>query len=63
MKARVDQDLCIGCGVCVGLCPEVFAMLESEKAEVVRDPIPSALEGDVKGAAEACPVAAITVEA
>ena len=26
MKARVDQDTCIGCGVCPSICPEVFDM-------------------------------------
>ena len=24
MKAVVDQDLCIGCGLCCGTCPDVF---------------------------------------
>lgn len=59
MKATVDQDLCVGCGVCVGLCPEVFAMLASDKAEVTREPVPPAHEADVRAAADACPVAAI----
>jgi ferredoxin len=26
MKAIVDKDLCIGCGLCVDVCPEVFEM-------------------------------------
>ncbi|MBQ1875533.1 MAG: 4Fe-4S binding protein [Selenomonas sp.] len=24
MKAAVDQDLCVGCGMCEGTCPAVF---------------------------------------
>ena len=26
MKATVDPDLCVGCELCVQLCPDVFAM-------------------------------------
>jgi len=24
MAVKVDKDLCIACGVCMALCPEVF---------------------------------------
>jgi ferredoxin len=24
MKATVDKNLCMGCGLCADLCPEVF---------------------------------------
>ncbi|MBU3804700.1 MAG: ferredoxin, partial [Candidatus Cellulosilyticum pullistercoris] len=26
MKAFVDKDTCIGCGLCPSICPDVFAM-------------------------------------
>ncbi|EGT5236377.1 ferredoxin, partial [Clostridioides difficile] len=26
MKANVNQDTCIGCGLCPSICPEVFDM-------------------------------------
>ena len=39
MKAIVDQDTCIGCGLCEGICPEVFKM-EDDKAIVKNDPVP-----------------------
>ena len=29
----VDQDLCIGCGHCVEVCPEVFELID-EKSNV-----------------------------
>ena len=30
---KIDQDKCIGCGACVGMCPEVFE-LKDGKAHV-----------------------------
>jgi len=30
----VDEDLCIGCGHCVELCPQVFE-LDNEKSQVI----------------------------
>ena len=32
MKARVDPDLCIGCGICPDVAPEVFEMGTDDKA-------------------------------
>ena len=28
MKARVDPELCNGCGPCVDICPDVFELNE-----------------------------------
>jgi ferredoxin len=33
-KPVVEEDLCIGCGHCVELCPQVFE-LEDEKSRVI----------------------------
>ncbi|MGC8867701.1 MAG: ferredoxin, partial [Elusimicrobiales bacterium] len=56
-KAKVDQNLCIGCGLCVNDCPDVFEM-QGEKA-TAKNPIPHSLEDACKKAAENCPVQAI----
>ena len=32
MKAIVDQDACISCGLCVSVCPEVYSFNEDEKS-------------------------------
>ena len=37
MRAFVDQDLCIGCGMCNAACPEVFELNDEGKAEAVAD--------------------------
>ena len=31
---RVDPDLCIGCGLCVTTCPDVFALADDGKSYV-----------------------------
>lgn len=61
MKARVDDNLCIGCGLCVDACPDVFE-LKDDKSCVRVEPVPANLETAVKEAADTCPVDAITVE-
>ena len=55
MKAHVDQELCIGCGLCTTLCPDVFELNAEGKAEAVN-------EGEVQDAIDNCPVTAISVE-
>ncbi|MDO4621013.1 MAG: ferredoxin [Lachnospiraceae bacterium] len=58
MKAYVDQNSCVGCGMCTGIAPEVFRMNETGSAEAYA-------EGDdasVKEAIDSCPVEAISEE-
>lgn len=61
MKVRVDAELCVACGACVDICPEVFD-LPGETAVVKMKPIPAEHEEAVREAAEACPTEAILLE-
>ena len=61
MRAKVDPGICIGCELCVQVCPEVFKMA-GDKAVAFTDPVPANLVDSCKQAAEQCPVTAITVE-
>ena len=61
MRAYVDQDMCIGCGVCVATCPEVFEMNEDGKAVATADTTDKNRAG-VMDAIDACPVTAIREE-
>lgn len=63
MKAIVDRDLCIGCGVCEQMCPEVFVMAEDGLARVIDEDPPRESYADIQGCVEMCPVAAISVAA
>ena len=62
MKAHVDHDTCIGCGVCPSVCPEVFEMRDDVLSHVIVDTVPAGAEDAAKDAEESCPVDAITVE-
>jgi ferredoxin len=62
MKAVVDQETCIGCGLCPSICSEVFQMNDDGKAEAVVDEVPGEAVDSAKEAAESCPVDAISVE-
>lgn len=55
---KVDQNKCIGCGLCVGMCPDVFVLNLDGKSEVMAQ----VNEAGAKEAASACPVEAISVE-
>ena len=62
MKARVDKDVCIGCGVCPSVCPEVFEMEDDGKAGVIGELVPETEFETAKEAESSCPVNAINVE-
>lgn len=62
MKTTVDQDTCIGCGLCPDLCPDVYEMRDDDKAHVIVDEVSSGSEECVQDAVEQCPVDAITAE-
>lgn len=61
MNALVDQDTCIGCGLCCGMCEAVFRLNEEGKAEAYQAATEET-QGDVQGAIDACPVSAIRWE-
>lgn len=55
----VVNDGCIGCGLCVATCPEVFSMSDEGVAVAIETEVP---EKNLDAAAEAkdnCPVSAI----
>lgn len=62
MKASIDRENCISCGLCTTICPEVFRMGEDGPAEAYVDIVPSASEKAAMEAMEGCPVSVITVE-
>lgn len=62
MKAEIDREGCISCGLCAETCPDVFAMAEDGKAEVIVEEVPQEAEEQAQEAEEGCPVSVISVE-
>lgn len=59
MKVSVDKSKCIGCGVCVAVCPDVFELSEDGKSRVK---IKETDKECVKEARDSCPTQAITIK-
>ncbi len=55
-KAKVDQDTCIGCGLCVGSHPSIFEFGDDGKATAVAE----GDEAEIEDAIANCPVQAIS---
>lgn len=61
MKAYVDPGKCISCGLCVGICGEVFEFNDDGISEAVGE-ITEENENMAQEAAEGCPTGAIVIE-
>lgn len=55
---KIDQDKCIGCGLCAGSYPENFAMNMEGKAEVINPQV----NDNNRRAVDDCPVEAISAK-
>lgn len=63
MKTSVDKELCIGCGICESICPEVFEMKEDGKSHIKVNTVPNEYKKCALEAEGECPVEAISHEA
>ena len=61
MRAIVDADTCVGCGLCADTCPEVFEMTD-DVARLIASTVPEGAEDTCRESAENCPVEAISIE-
>jgi ferredoxin len=59
-KPKVNQELCIGCGTCEALCPEMFKV-ENGKSQVIGESCEAA-KCDCNETVSSCPVSAISME-
>ena len=62
MKVKVDENTCVGCGLCESTCPEVFKMNDNDIAEVIVGEVPAESQASCREAVEGCPADAITLE-
>ena len=58
MKAFVDENVCISCGLCEGVCSDVFSL---DTGVAVED-VAAEFEDATREACDGCPVQAISIE-
>ncbi|MCF7894922.1 MAG: ferredoxin [Candidatus Omnitrophica bacterium] len=59
MKIIIDENACVGCGLCVNLCPEVFLLKDNNIAKVKSE---EPCDKNLHKIASQCPVNAILVK-
>lgn len=58
MKIKIDKEKCLGCGVCINLCPEVFELKDGKSK--IKEKVDLEKNKDcIKEAIDSCPVSAI----
>jgi len=58
---KVDNDKCLRCGMCTGICPDVFSFDDEGNIKVNNDIISGDNIDSVKEAESSCPVSAIGI--
>jgi ferredoxin len=61
MKACIDKEACIGCGLCASIAPDIFEMEDDGLAGVVGE-VAASKVAEAKDAEMSCPAGAIKVE-
>lgn len=61
MRIVVDYDLCEGNAVCMRVAPEVFAVGEDDRAQVLQDNPSEGLRAVIETAVRRCPRQALTL--
>ncbi len=59
MKIKVNQNVCIGCGACQAIAPEVFEVNDDGVAQELMEEVKEELIEEASDAKEGCPVNAI----
>lgn len=64
MKEREDMKYfvnegCIGCGLCAGICPEVFSLTDAGVAAAITADVPASARNSAEEARSSCPAEAI----
>ncbi len=59
MNLKVDKDVCIGCGACQAIAPDVFEIDDDGLAKCKLESIETEVMDDALDAKDGCPVNAI----
>ena len=62
MYTKVSKDLCIGCGLCPAMCPDIYKMDNDGKAVVMKSDVHGHEAVEACEAADSCPTHAISAK-
>jgi len=62
MQAFINKTGCISCGLCVSVCPAVFAMDDDNRATAVITDVPEGSMDNAKKAQKLCPASVVILE-
>ncbi len=62
MKPKINEEECIGDGICEEICPEVFELRDDGLAYVIDEDPPEKLNDKIEESVEECPTSAIVIE-
>jgi ferredoxin len=62
MRVVIDELLCEGHALCMGIAPDIFDVGDDDMARVLVDEVPEARRDDVNNAVRSCPKQAISIE-
>lgn len=62
MRVKIDELLCEGHALCMGIAPDIFQVGDDDLARVVMDEVPEARRDAVQNAVRSCPKQAISVD-
>lgn len=62
MRVVIDEMLCEGHALCMGIAPDIFQVGDDDLARVLVDEVPTGREDDVRNAVRSCPKQAIKLE-
>jgi ferredoxin len=61
-KVKLDQTLCVGCGMCAQQNPEYFEFTEEGLSSVIKEEVEAKDLDSIKDSVELCPTDAISIE-
>lgn len=62
MRVRVNDDRCVGHGMCFMACPQVFQLSDEDgHASVVAETVPDVYQDAVRQAQQSCPEQAVEI--
>jgi len=63
LHAHVDEQVCVGTGMCEATAPDLFEVGDDGTSHVLLDVVPPELAAAARKAAEDCPTRALTLGA